>query len=292
MRIALQNSHRQRGISLFIVLVILLLSLIVVLGGLAVTKLNEVLVGNQSDTQRAYGAAQALLDAAQRDIRLNGRYCDAPELGEDGHNPTIQVNGEPVECTLRYPSDGNGLNDYMTLVSLLGGVSIGGDISVCGGPDTDKRYIGVCISGNPTNVKFQVGKIDTKDSALQPSNGADYLQPIGTGKRTLIGALTLDSHNQETDYGGTAKAGVDDAITGKGSVGLGLMNSNDKTSKSRGKYWVEIFPYNVMDQSWKPTAQAPDGTYPFVFRITVRAEGLKLNTVSILRTYYVPYPIN
>jgi type IV pilus assembly protein PilX len=67
------NPRHQRGVSLFIVMVILLLSLLVVLGALNMTNLNEAIVGNQSDAQRAYGAAEALLDAARLDIRLNGR---------------------------------------------------------------------------------------------------------------------------------------------------------------------------------------------------------------------------
>ena len=55
---------RQRGVSLFIVMIILLLTLVLVMGGLAMTNLNESIVGNQSDAQRTYGAAQALIAAA------------------------------------------------------------------------------------------------------------------------------------------------------------------------------------------------------------------------------------
>jgi len=260
MRTAQQNSSRQRGVSLFIVLIVLLLSLIVVLGGLAVGNLNEILVGNQGDAQRAYSAAQALLDAAQRDIRLNGRYCNAAGLGQEGTNPTIQTDGAAAKCSLRYPSDGNGLADYMALVSLIDGLDINSD-GKCG---NTPRFIGVCISRSPTSPNFQVNNIDASNSAQKWINGASYRQ-------TLV--------NDLPDYGSKAKAG-DTTLT------LG------ENSDSRGKYWVEVFPYNVMDQSWKPTPLAPDGSYPFVFRITAKAKGLKSNTVSVLRTYYIPYPIN
>lgn len=264
--------HRQRGVSLFIVLVVLLLALIIVLGGMVVANLNESLVGNQSDAQRAYGAAEALLNAAQRDILLNGRFCDAAAIGGTGTNATIQTEtqtGTPAaasNCTARYPREGDGPRDYVSLVSSIG-------LGKCG--TTAGVWTGVCISGDPASAQFETSTINngTTSNAEQWDNGVDY-------NNKYISTLAGGANN--SDYGNNVQAG---------STSLALTGSS--LSSSRGKYWVEVFPYNVMSTALAgtPNVPVPDGTYPFVFRITAMAKGLKSGTVSVLRTYYVPYPM-
>jgi type IV pilus assembly protein PilX len=59
----------QRGMSLFTVLVMLLLSLTAVLGAFRVSTLNESILGNSSDYNRTYAAAEALIRDAEIDIR-------------------------------------------------------------------------------------------------------------------------------------------------------------------------------------------------------------------------------
>lgn len=59
----------QRGISLIVVMVMLLLGSILVLGVTRSGWLNESLVGNETDYQRAYSAAEALIADAETDIR-------------------------------------------------------------------------------------------------------------------------------------------------------------------------------------------------------------------------------
>lgn len=63
------NSRRQRGVSLIVVMVMLLLGTIVVLSSTRIGWLNEKLVGSESDYQRAFAAAEALLRDAERDIK-------------------------------------------------------------------------------------------------------------------------------------------------------------------------------------------------------------------------------
>jgi type IV pilus assembly protein PilX len=58
----------QRGVSLLVVMVMMLLSLLLVLGGSRVGLLNEKMAGNSADYQRAYEAAEALLSDAQHDL--------------------------------------------------------------------------------------------------------------------------------------------------------------------------------------------------------------------------------
>lgn len=72
--------HRQRGVALFIVIVIVMLSMLLALWASRTSLFNEVLVGNDADYQRAFEAAQALLQDAELDIRRqnpDGTPCTA-----------------------------------------------------------------------------------------------------------------------------------------------------------------------------------------------------------------------
>ena len=66
------SMHRQQGLSLFTILVMLLLTMLLVLGALRLSLFNEGVIGNQADAQRAYASAEALLRNAEADIRANG----------------------------------------------------------------------------------------------------------------------------------------------------------------------------------------------------------------------------
>jgi type IV pilus assembly protein PilX len=59
----------QRGFSLFVVLIMLLLSALLVVGGARVVQLLESVAGNQREYQHAFEAAEAALLDAERDIR-------------------------------------------------------------------------------------------------------------------------------------------------------------------------------------------------------------------------------
>lgn len=233
----------QRGVSLFVVLIILLLTLLVVLGSLKVAGFNETIVGNQSDAQRAYAAAEALLDAAQRDIRGNGRAC--------------------TQARCRFPRDSD---EYELLRARIG-------LDACGSGADDR---GVCTPSAPepapndpvSSYLFNVDRVGVSGNPQSLDTGASYE------------AYALPP-------GGGAAGAFADASAGVGASAVDLSLTED-----RGRYWVEVFPYNTLAGALAPTADipVPDGTYPFVFRITARAVGLKPGTVSILRTYYVPYP--
>lgn len=76
----LPNRGAQRGISLFIVIVIVMLSMLLALWASRTSLFNEMIVGNDADYQRAFEAAQAMLQDAELDIRgerANGLPCAA-----------------------------------------------------------------------------------------------------------------------------------------------------------------------------------------------------------------------
>ena len=64
----LRAPRAQRGFSLFIVLIMLLLSALLAVGGARMAQLLESVAGNQREHQRAFEAAEAALLDAERDI--------------------------------------------------------------------------------------------------------------------------------------------------------------------------------------------------------------------------------
>lgn len=72
----------QRGISLLIVIVLVMLSMLLALWASRTALLNEMVVGNDADYQRAFEAAQALLQDAELDIR--GENADGSACTPDG----------------------------------------------------------------------------------------------------------------------------------------------------------------------------------------------------------------
>lgn len=67
----LHSRKHQQGISLYIVIVIVLLSTLLALWSSRTSIFNEMIVGNDADYQRAYEAAQAMIQDAKTDIQIS-----------------------------------------------------------------------------------------------------------------------------------------------------------------------------------------------------------------------------
>lgn len=78
---------QQRGIALFVVLVFVMLSMLLALWASRTSMFSELVVGNDADYQRAFEAAQALLQDAELDIRgerADGFACvPSPDPGKE-----------------------------------------------------------------------------------------------------------------------------------------------------------------------------------------------------------------
>ena len=61
----LNSRKNQQGISLYVVIVIVLLSMLLALWASRTALFNEMIVGNDADYQRAYVAAQAMIQDAE-----------------------------------------------------------------------------------------------------------------------------------------------------------------------------------------------------------------------------------
>lgn len=88
-------TYQQKGISLFVVIIIVLLSTLLSLWASRSALFNEMIVGNDADYQRAFEAAQALIQDAEFDIK---------GIKPDG-NACTPVGGAPAVC--RVPDASN-----------------------------------------------------------------------------------------------------------------------------------------------------------------------------------------
>lgn len=77
----LRRVHRQNGVALIVVIVFVMLSMLLALWASRTSMFNELVLGNDADYQRAFEAAQALIQDAELDIRgekADGTDCRIP----------------------------------------------------------------------------------------------------------------------------------------------------------------------------------------------------------------------
>ena len=96
---------RQRGVALFVVIVFVMLSMLLALWASRTSLFNEMVVGNDADYQRAFEAAQALLQDAELDIR--GEMADGTPCAA---SPCRAYTGG----VLQFPGDTNEINPLIT----------------------------------------------------------------------------------------------------------------------------------------------------------------------------------
>lgn len=99
------QKDRQQGIALFVVIIFVMLSMLLALWASRTSLFGEMVVGNDADYQRAFEAAQALLQDAELDIRgetSSGAACSAP--------PCRAYNN----AVLQFPGDSQEINPLIT----------------------------------------------------------------------------------------------------------------------------------------------------------------------------------
>jgi type IV pilus assembly protein PilX len=262
-RSPIQSSKRaQRGISLFTVLIMLLLSLTAVLGAFRVANLNEALLGNTSDYARAQAAAEALVRDAEMDIR--GRRPPITVVQADGSR------GFP--CRPNPPG---------SATSLL----------------TESGYIGCRQQGaNPTTPTpwFPRNSEDFDAvSDLAAANNAltRCMQGICVPLTESSLAPIEDNLATMTPFGATYGQYTRDSLAALDVQGNPILNSSILVP-ARAWYWVEVFRYEQAVSSGASLASAliPDPSAPFVYRITAVVQGLKSGTRVVVKSVFVPYP--
>lgn len=130
----LRQHPRQRGVALFVVLVFVILSMLLALWASRTSLFNEMIVGNDADYQRAFEAAQALLQDAELDIRRESpdglTACTAancrdniaaaykiPVAGEQATELLDQLNLQPTKCLSGLCTKRAGRQDFWNTTS-------------------------------------------------------------------------------------------------------------------------------------------------------------------------------
>ena len=109
------SRNRQSGISLFVVIVIVMLSALLAMWGSRTSLFNEMIVGNDADYQRAFEAAQALIQDAEFDIR--GTRPDGSACVEKSGNPEICRMPDPAVNKVWIPTEQKEIGDILSELS-------------------------------------------------------------------------------------------------------------------------------------------------------------------------------
>ncbi|RMX11748.1 pilus assembly protein [Allofranklinella schreckenbergeri] len=240
---------RQRGVALFIVLVMVLLGMLLALWASRSALFNQMVIGNDADYQRAFSAAQAMLQDAELDILRqgpNGTAC-------------VKSASNPSRCratnTLYFPQ---GAEEITPLLAQLNAVSL-----------TKCRHALCTKRGADTNNPGQDFWNNEKLlEGMQKSNvGARYGQYTGAAS---------GSNTDELGSSGSAILNQ----TGNGNIGawywIEVLPYSD-TAQSTGLIVggaTDLLPLSV-----DPLV---------VYRVTAIAYGRKNGTRVVLQQTFVP----
>jgi type IV pilus assembly protein PilX len=268
----------QRGVSLPIVLIFLLLAIISVLGAFRAGFLNEKMVGNESDYNRAFAAAEALMRDAEMDIR--GRRPPYDLIHPDGRvgfpcRPTTD-DGNTTEltskagyedsCRLRggatpwFPLSNAEFDEVENILVATGGAN--------------RCSAGICMPQNMTDLE----SIETQILTSTASANAIAV-PYGSFTRINDAGMVNLTAAQSNPLLQTESAGANSLIP--------------KTS-TNGWYVIEAFRYGKTfggsGNAHPATLMKPDPARSIVYRITSVVIGSKPGTAVVLKSIFVPYP--
>lgn len=250
--------HRQRGVSLFVVLVMVLLTTLMTFWAARTALFNELITGNDSDYQRALEAAHAMVRDAELDIlgqRPDGQPCNATPGFLNCRPAKMPANIDFAGGRIYFPaSHDKGDMDVADsdIVLLTNMMTTAGTLPSC--------IAGICMSG----------------PNLAPQFWTTPGGPTGLNAMRLVGAR----YGQFT--------GADPA-----AVGNPLLVSTN-AADARAFYWVEPVQYQSQGLSSPASMMyAPKGggasaaAIGVVYRITAVAFGLKPGTQAVVQTVFV-----
>lgn len=249
--------RRQRGVTLFVVIVFVLLSMLLALWASRTALFNELVVGNDADYQRAFEAAQALVQDAELDIR--GESADGNGCTPDTNDDKICRQGATVD---KFPLESKDVGPMLAELELL---------------STRCRH-GICAK--------RLGRQDFWNYVSTHTPAPSSLQTYEVGIDQLSAAGIGARYGQYTG----AKMGDSSAPANP------LLRWNASTPWNRGGwYWIEMLPYtqkassvvSEMGPGKTLLTIVPLNTLPgAVYRITAVAYGRKPGTVVVLQETY------
>ena len=254
-------NRSQQGISLLSVTVVLLLTLLLVLGTFRTLMFHEIQQGNNSDYQRTFAAAEAMLRDAEIDIR--GRlppYNAASPSGQpcrtrDGNRVFVGCR-EQTGTKPWFPRD----NAEFDAVY---------DIVRAASQSNTSTSTGPCLEG----ICFP----DSLSPAADLAQQFDAMRPLGACYGQFTQAKQPPPRLPDQEGNPVLQARYD---------------SLRQCRQAQAWYWIEAFRY-AEGASSGPAPDAalqPDPSMRVVYRITALAQGLKTGTQVVLQSYFVPYP--
>ncbi|OGB00937.1 MAG: pilus assembly protein PilX [Burkholderiales bacterium RIFCSPLOWO2_12_FULL_65_40] len=244
--------QRQRGVALFVVIVFVMLSMLLALWASRTSLFNEMVVGNDADYQRAFEAAQALMQDAELDIR--GEYPDG--------SPCIAATcRDKAAGVYRIPLDAQEVTPLMAELDQA----------------TTKCRDGLCIkrtgrqdfwnytdATTPAPPNLKPGEV-TLDAMTKPNIGARY----GQFTNAALGDTSAPANPILGDRSADNRGGwywVEVLPYDESSKNAGLIVSVTGTSAN-----------NRLNLNLKPNV---------VYRITALAYGRKQGTMAVLQQTY------
>ncbi len=251
---------RQRGVALFVVIVFVMMSMLLALWASRTSFFNEMLVGNDADYQRAFEAAQALLQDAELDIRgenPDGTACTSIPLATCRDN---------ISAAYKIPIDAQEITPLLA------------DLDT----KTTKCSHGLCTK--------RAGRQDFWNYA---STSAPPTPAAVDGEISLAALAMPDVGARYGQYTGALKGDPSDA-----SKTANPILADTSAATRGGWYWIEVLPYDessknsglIVDNTTGVTTTtllALNLRPSVAYRITALAYGRKPSTMVVLQQSYV-----
>lgn len=253
--LAKPRPQRQQGVALFVVIVFVLLSMLLALWASRTSLFNEMVVGNDADYQRAFEAAQALLQDAELDIR-SADYDVATGKTVDGLNCLAGGNICRSFSADKFPLESK---EIPALINTMDAQTTKCRSGIC------TRRTGRQDFWNYTSATLPV------PTGLQPGEvPLEQLATAGIGAR--FGEFT-------------------GAKFGTGTNANPILA--DRSADNRGGwYWIEVMPYtdaaktqNLIVDTVSNQLKLNLDVYA-IYRITALAYGRKPETMVVLQETY------
>ena len=201
-----QRRARQRGVALFVVIVFVMLSMLLALWASRTSLFNEMLVGNDADYQRAFEAAQALLQDAELDIR--NENPDGSACTDTDDDPLTGCR-EKIADAPKIPLEAK---EVATLLADLEGIS----------GNTPRCADGLCLK--------RIGRQDFWNNASDnTTEGVDV---------TLTQMMSTTVGARYGQYTGAEIGSASNPI-------LREQGTTANELKRGGWYWIEVLPYDA-----------------------------------------------
>ena len=241
---------RQRGVALFVVIVFVMLSMLLALWASRTSLFNEMVVGNDADYQRAFEAAQALLQDAELDIRREFA---------DGTPCTAATCRDLVASADKIPVDAQ---EVTPLLASLDTQTTKCRTGLCTKRTGRQDFWNYTSATNPLPTDLKAGEVKLEDMT-QPGIGARYGQYTGATK----GSVTSQA-NPILQWDASTP------INQGGWYWIELL-TYDKSSSS---LIIDPTKPDVLPLNLNPNV---------AYRITALAYGRKPSTMAVLQQTYV-----